>query len=73
MCQGLLYKEKGKYAKEVLLALLEPLDEFGKVSLLAIHKDANTVDASGNPSEEEEGADENQDGDHNLPYGYIEG
>src|SRR5580692_10564052 len=58
-----LYTVKTNFA----LAVFEPAKDLGQVGFLAVHQDADTVDAAGKPEDSEDGENQNDDGESDLP------
>ena len=51
------------------LAVLEPAQDLGQVRFLAVHENAYTVDAAGDPEDSVDGGDHEDDREGNLPHG----
>ena len=53
------------------LAVFEPAEDLGQVGFLAVHQDADAVDAAGEPENGEDGENEADDGECDLPGGWL--
>ncbi len=53
--------------EELRLAVFEPAENLGQVGLLAVHQDANAIDAAGEPENGEDREDQAEDGQSDLP------